>query len=524
MASSRWYSDCGAGRRVLPPIRVSSPLSPAEAPSIEIFFLMAGSPMREGFQHGLHIIGTKWTLNFLDNLPDAIARDLMDNNDGIKNFTESDIERITSGYTTLIGKGGFGEVYKGVLDNDDIVAVKRYIRADLAREFMEEISNGNLEDILHNRRTAMSLETRLGIAIGCAEALSYMHSMHLTTDSLVCHGDIKPANILLDENLTARLSDFGLSRLLLGGTTRHTMNVKGSIDYVDLVCLRTGCLTPRSDVYSFGIVLLELITRKRVKEAKISLVKTFSEAFENGKMQLMEIFDDELVSEGNLEVLETIGKLAILVTEQLVKLWAGLRRGQSLLKISLGIFKRNAVSSVIRIKLQNVKVFTAGELIRVTQNYSRLIDENFMFSYVVYKGSLQDNKLVAVVSLHKSEDPCKVKSDVYSFGVVLMELINSREPRHGTASHIVMDLRRAYMLDMMGAKWRWSTIWKLAALCTTEEVDERPTMEQLAKHLGVLRRFWKKRRAEDVGASTGYCTEVEAAAAVGISGDEATEP
>uniref|UniRef100_J3N910 Uncharacterized protein n=1 Tax=Oryza brachyantha TaxID=4533 RepID=J3N910_ORYBR len=67
-------------------------------------------------------------------------------------------------------------------------------------------------------------------------------------------------------------------------------------------------------------------------------------------------------------------------------------------------------------------------------------------------------------------------------------------------------------------------IWKLAALCTTEEVDERPTMEQLAKHLGVLRRFWKKRRAEDVGASTGYCTEVEAAAAVGISGDEATEP
>ncbi|XP_015697830.1 wall-associated receptor kinase 5-like [Oryza brachyantha] len=243
----------------------------------------------------------------------------------------------------------------------------------------------------------MSLETRLGIAIGCAEALSYMHSMHLTTDSLVCHGDIKPANILLDENLTARLSDFGLSRLLLGGTTRHTMNVKGSIDYVDLVCLRTGCLTPRSDVYSFGIVLLELITRKRVKEAKISLVKTFSEAFENGKMQLMEIFDDELVSEGNLEVLETIGKLAILVTEQLVKLWAGLRRGQSLLKISLGIFKRNAVSSVIRIKLQNVKVFTAGELIRVTQNYSRLIDENFMFSYVVYKGSLQDNKLVAVV-------------------------------------------------------------------------------------------------------------------------------
>jgi serine/threonine protein kinase len=165
----------------------------------------------------------------------ATARDIVGMDNGIRNFTEDEIETITRGYTTLIGKGGFGEVYRGVLHYDDLVAVKRYIRGDLIQEFMEEvrihsqinhknivkligycrgensllmvteyISNGNLEDIiLHNRKVAMRLDTRLGIAIGCAQALCHMHSMHLSTGSLVCHGDIKPANILLDDNLTA---------------------------------------------------------------------------------------------------------------------------------------------------------------------------------------------------------------------------------------------------------------------------------------------------------------------------------
>lgn len=188
---------------------------------------------------------------------DDKAKWIIDNYSNIRSFTEHDIEKITSNYSTLIGKGGFGEVFRGVLDDeDDVVAVKRYIRGDLREEFMEEIrihaqmshknivkligccigknrlmmvtefiSNGNLEDALHNSDIFIPLSTRLGIAMGCAKALSYMHSMHLSSSSLICHGDIKPANILLDANLTAKVSDFGISKSLSGGITRDRKSV-----------------------------------------------------------------------------------------------------------------------------------------------------------------------------------------------------------------------------------------------------------------------------------------------------------
>lgn len=190
-----------------------------------------------------------------------------DDNSNIRSFTKHDIERITGNYSIPIGKGGFGEVFKGFIDDydHDVVAVKRYIHTDLRKEFMEEvsihskinhknvvkfigystgentlmlvtefISNGNLEDALHKSDISISLDTRLGIAIGCTEALSYMHSMHLSVDldSLVHHGDIKPANILLNDSLTAKVSNFGLSRHLSGGITRCTNTVKVWITWI----------------------------------------------------------------------------------------------------------------------------------------------------------------------------------------------------------------------------------------------------------------------------------------------------
>ncbi|KAF8719856.1 hypothetical protein HU200_024617 [Digitaria exilis] len=243
----------------------------------------------------------------------------VDFNHNIKIFTEDDIKRITSNYRTPIGKGGFGEVYRGILD-DDCVAVKRYIRGDTVDEFREEvnihgqmnqknvvkligycagedtltmvteyISNGNLDDTLHNSAIPIPLDTRLGIDIGCAEALRYMHSMHLSSENLVCHGDIKPANLLLDYNLTAKVSDFGLSRLLSGGITRYTR-----MSY------------PKDTIYSFGAVLLELLTRKKVKEGIIEALRKANAK----RKRLRELFDAEIANESNAKILEDIAVLA----------------------------------------------------------------------------------------------------------------------------------------------------------------------------------------------------------------------
>lgn len=381
----------------------------------------------------------------------------------IKIFTEDEIASITSNYSTLIGKGGFGEVYKGVLDADsDLVAVKRYIRQDLRDEFMDEvnihsvmnhnnvvkligycigestlmlvteyISNGNLDDILHRSDASIPLDVRLGIAIGCAEALSYMHSMDSQSDNHIYHGDIKPANILLDDNLTTKVSDFGLSRFLFSGTTQFTTTLKGSMGYMDPVYFHEGCLSPRSDVYSFGIVLLELLTRKRAKYGDVNLIPTFNKACAKGK-GLRELFDAAIAEKDNVKILKESWKLAsqclslnIHTRPQMNEVAKRLRMLKKELKTSpqsilathsmwakqyrqagssspsfkkkLSFFKGNAssYSKVISELGGNVRVFTKEEINEVTHNYSNLLSGGTSATEV-YKGTLEDNTMVAV--------------------------------------------------------------------------------------------------------------------------------
>ncbi|WVZ91552.1 hypothetical protein U9M48_037705 [Paspalum notatum var. saurae] len=260
------------------------------------------------------------------------------NNHNIRHFTEEEIKIITRNYNTPIGKGAFGEVYKGVLDDHNSVAVKRYmhnVKESFAKEVIvhcqinhrnvvrligycigentlmmvtEYISKGNLSDILHHSEMSISLETRLGIAINCAEALSYMHYQMY---GQVIHGDIKPANILLDANLNAKISDFGISKLLSTDNTLYTTHVLGSIGYMDPLFAQSGRLTSKSDVYSFGVVLLELITRRKaVDDGKISLIENFTQAIAKRK-KIREFYDVKVVDYNNMWVLDEIGKLAV---------------------------------------------------------------------------------------------------------------------------------------------------------------------------------------------------------------------
>ncbi|XBH59891.1 hypothetical protein VPH35_114565 [Triticum aestivum] len=265
----------------------------------------------------------------------------VDNNCNLRSFTRKEIDDITSGYSTVLGEGGFGKVYKGRLDGLCPVAVKIYKNGTKKKEFakevivhsqinhknivrlfgccieenalaivMEFVHNGNLYNILHCSNAKCSvpfpLDKRLDIAIESAEVLSCMHSMY----SPVLHGDIKPANILLDVNLRPKISDFGIARLLAADATHHTRYVVGCIGYMDPLFCRSGILTPKSDVYSFGVVLLEIITRKKAVDGDIILAQSFDEALRNEK-HVRQMFDQEIANDKkNVKFLEDVTKLA----------------------------------------------------------------------------------------------------------------------------------------------------------------------------------------------------------------------
>ncbi|KAG2562708.1 hypothetical protein PVAP13_8KG240500 [Panicum virgatum] len=270
------------------------------------------------------------------------SRWIAHSNRNTKRFTKREIERITNNYKTILGRGAFGEVYRGDLDKNIVVAVKRLV-CNLKENFDQELNvhrevnhknivrligycaeenalmivteyipNGNLNDILHRASCipTISLETRLRIATECAEALTYMHSYMYTQ---VIHGDIKPANILIDGRLKAKVSYFGISRLVNDpDKTLFTENFIGSIGYMDPLFARDGRLTVKSDVYSFGVVLVELITRKRAatSDGETNIVDAFTNALANGARGVGELFDAEIASQNNVKILDGVAKLA----------------------------------------------------------------------------------------------------------------------------------------------------------------------------------------------------------------------
>lgn len=268
---------------------------------------------------------------------------------GIIIFTETELDKITNHYVTRLGSGAFGTVYLGTTDDNQLIAVKRSLIEDKkvaqlqqGDEFLNEIkfqirnshrnlvrlvgccletnipilvyehiSNGTLYHRLHfQREKVITLPTRLNIAIGSAEALAYMHS-HGEYNHI--HGDVKSANILLDDKLMPKVSDFGSSRLL--STATYARNVLADMSYIDPRYLITNRFVPKSDVYSFGIVLLELITRKMVNYGNdglpVDFVKFCKE--DNGK----EMYDSDILSHDGaqchhcLECLDKVGALAV---------------------------------------------------------------------------------------------------------------------------------------------------------------------------------------------------------------------
>ncbi|KAK4744011.1 hypothetical protein SAY87_010323 [Trapa incisa] len=220
-------------------------------------------------------------------------------------FTFRELATATKNFKemNLIGEGGFGKVYKGRLETGEVVAIKQLNHDGLQgfQEFIVEVlmlsllhhpnlvtligyctdgdqrllvyeymPKGSLEDHLFDPtpdQVPLSWNTRIKIAVGAAKGLEYLHCK---ANPPVIYRDLKSANILLDDDFNSKLSDFGLAKLgPVGDNTHVSTRVMGTYGYCAPEYAMSGKLTLKSDIYSFGVVLLELITgRKAIDTAR----------------------------------------------------------------------------------------------------------------------------------------------------------------------------------------------------------------------------------------------------------------
>ncbi|XP_057972137.1 probable LRR receptor-like serine/threonine-protein kinase At1g06840 [Malania oleifera] len=243
--------------------------------------------------------------------------------EGVKGFSFGEMEKAASNFSvsTQVGQGGYGKVYKGILADGTVVAIKRAQEGSLQgqKEFFTEIEllsrlhhrnlvsligycdeedeqmlvyefmpNGSLHDLLSGRfGEPLSFVARLNIALGSAKGILYLHT---EADPPIIHRDIKANNILLDSKLTAKVSDFGISKLAPvsdteGVSTAHVSTVvKGTPGYLDPEYFQTHKLTEKSDVYSLGIVFLELLTGMKPISHGRNIVREVIAACQSGMM------------------------------------------------------------------------------------------------------------------------------------------------------------------------------------------------------------------------------------------------
>ncbi|KAL2557713.1 Serine/threonine-protein kinase BRI1-like 2 [Forsythia ovata] len=248
----------------------------------------------------------------------------------------SQLIEATNGFSaaSMIGSGGFGEVFKATLKDGSSVAIKKLIRLSCQgdREFMAEMETlgkikhrnlvpllgyckvgeerllvyefmeyGSLEEMLHGRprvrdRRILNWEERKKIARGAAKGLCFLH--HNCIPHII-HRDMKSSNVLLDNEMEARVSDFGMARLISALDTHLSVStLAGTPGYVPPEYYQSFRCTSRGDVYSFGVILLELLTGKRPTDKEdfgdTNLVGWVKMKVREGKA--MEVIDQELLS------------------------------------------------------------------------------------------------------------------------------------------------------------------------------------------------------------------------------------
>ncbi|CAI9263657.1 unnamed protein product [Lactuca saligna] len=267
--------------------------------------------------------------------------------DNVTIFSTQQLRKATDNYSEerIVGRGGYGVVYKGILQDERVVAIKKSKLVDgtQAEQFINEvliltqvihrnvvkllgfcleeevpilvyefISNNTLFYHIHHGSggvSSLSWENRLRVAAEAASALAYLHSQATMP---IIHRDVKSANILLDENYTTKISDFGASRLVPLDHDQVTTLVQGTVGYLDPQYFHTSQLTDKSDVYSFGVVLAELITgQKPLSPDRINVEKILATHFLNSvkENRFLQIVEPRVLREATVEQLQAVREL-----------------------------------------------------------------------------------------------------------------------------------------------------------------------------------------------------------------------
>ncbi|KAL2467605.1 Wall-associated receptor kinase 5 [Forsythia ovata] len=233
----------------------------------------------------------------------------------------------------IIGQGGFGTVYKGFLSDNRIVAIKKskQVNPNQVEQFINEVivlSQINHRNVV--RLLGCCLETQVPLLvyefIDNGTLFEHIHNKTKARCSFMgqafknsyrrgwsARKTVKSANILLDTRFTAKVSDFGASRLVPLDQTQLSTVVQGTYGYLDPEYMQTSQLTEKSDVYSFGVVLVELLTGKKAlsydrPEEQRNLARYFLSTLKQD--QLFQVLDDNIVSEENNEELISVATLA----------------------------------------------------------------------------------------------------------------------------------------------------------------------------------------------------------------------
>ncbi|XAR72320.1 Glycerophosphodiester phosphodiesterase [Bertholletia excelsa] len=224
----------------------------------------------------------------------------------LRRYRYSEVKKMTNNFKDKLGEGGFGSVYKGKLKNGQLVAIKVLKESKgNGEEFINEITsisrtshvniigllgfcfeghkqalvyefmpNGSLERFICNKNSLTECklggETLYKIAIGIARGLEYLH---IGCKTRILHFDIKPHNILLDKDFCPKISDFGLSKLCLNRESNITiLGPRGTIGYIapEIFFKNFGRISYKSDVYSYGMMILEMTTLRENKNVDVS--------------------------------------------------------------------------------------------------------------------------------------------------------------------------------------------------------------------------------------------------------------